>query len=171
MKEGVRSSWKGHRPFREPIPAGRSATCSPMISSIFTALRTASISSLRIRPAMASVYRGPPARVVRLCLELLGQHPAPARVPGRGRDVGERSNLVDDRAQAHAIIGGGPAGLSCAFYLAEKGYRPVVFEKNEKPGGMLVYGIPSFKLEKDVVDAEIEIIRQMGVEIRCGIEV
>ncbi|MFR5583488.1 MAG: hypothetical protein ACLTLQ_06315 [[Clostridium] scindens] len=57
-----------------------------------------------------------------------------------------------------------------AFYLAEKGYRPVVFEKNEKPGGMLVYGIPSFKLEKDVVDAEIEIIRQMGVEIRCGIE-
>ena len=70
-----------------------------------------------------------------------------------------------------AIIGRGPAGLSCAFYLAEKGYRPVVFEKNEKPGGMLVYGIPSFKLEKDVVDAEIEIIRQMGVEIRCGVEV
>lgn len=70
-----------------------------------------------------------------------------------------------------AIIGGGPAGLSCAFYLAEKGYKPTVFEKNEKPGGMLVYGIPSFKLEKDVVDAEIEIIRQMGVDIRCGIEV
>ncbi|KMZ55125.1 FAD-dependent oxidoreductase [Dorea sp. D27] len=70
-----------------------------------------------------------------------------------------------------AIIGAGPAGLSCAFYLAEKGYRPVVFEKNEKPGGMLVYGIPSFKLEKDVVDAEIEVIRRMGVEIRCGVEV
>lgn len=70
-----------------------------------------------------------------------------------------------------AIIGGGPAGLSCAFYLAEKGYKPTVFEKNEKPGGMLVYGIPSFKLEKDVVDAEIDIIRQMGVDIRCGIEV
>lgn len=70
-----------------------------------------------------------------------------------------------------AIIGGGPAGLSCAFYLAEKGYHPVVFEKNERPGGMLVYGIPSFKLEKEVVDAEIEIIRQMGVEIRCGVEV
>lgn len=70
-----------------------------------------------------------------------------------------------------AVIGAGPAGLSCAFYLAEKGYRPVVFEKNEKPGGMLVYGIPSFKLEKDVVDAEIDVIRQMGVEIRCGVEV
>lgn len=70
-----------------------------------------------------------------------------------------------------AIIGGGPAGLSCAFYLAEKGYKPTVFEKNEKPGGMLVYGIPSFKLEKDVVEAEIDMMRQMGVEIKCGIEV
>ncbi len=70
-----------------------------------------------------------------------------------------------------AIIGGGPAGLSCAFYLAEKGYKPTVFEKNEKAGGMLVYGIPSFKLEKDVVEAEIDVIRQMGVEIKCGIEV
>lgn len=70
-----------------------------------------------------------------------------------------------------AIIGGGPAGLSCAFYLAEKGYSPVIFEKNEKPGGMLVYGIPSFKLEKDVVEAEIEVIKEMGVEIKTGIEV
>ena len=70
-----------------------------------------------------------------------------------------------------AIIGAGPAGLSCAFYLAEKGYRPTVFEKNEKPGGMLRYGIPSFKLEKNVLDAEIDIIRMMGVEIRCGVEV
>lgn len=70
-----------------------------------------------------------------------------------------------------AIIGGGPAGLSCAYYLAEKGYTPTVFEKNEKPGGMLVYGIPSYKLEKDVVAAEIDVIREMGVDIRCGIEV
>ena len=70
-----------------------------------------------------------------------------------------------------AIIGAGPAGLSCAFYLAEKGYSPTIFEKNEKPGGMLRYGIPSFKLEKDVIDAEIEVIKAMGVEIKCGIEV
>ena len=70
-----------------------------------------------------------------------------------------------------AIIGGGPAGLSCAFFLAEKGYKPTVFEKNELPGGMLVYGIPSFKLEKNVVAAEIDVLRQMGVEIRCGVEV
>ena len=70
-----------------------------------------------------------------------------------------------------AIIGAGPAGLSCAYYLAEKGYKPTVFEKNEKPGGMLRYGVPSFKLEKDVIDAEIDIIRHLGVEIKCGVEV
>ena len=70
-----------------------------------------------------------------------------------------------------AIIGGGPAGLSCAFYLAEKGYSPTIFEKNEVAGGMLVYGIPSFKLEKNVVQAEIDIIKAMGVEIKTGVEV
>lgn len=70
-----------------------------------------------------------------------------------------------------AIIGGGPAGLSAAFYLAEMGYYPTVFEKNEKPGGMLRYGIPSYKLEKDVIEAEIDVMREMGVEIKTGIEV
>lgn len=70
-----------------------------------------------------------------------------------------------------AIIGAGPAGLSCAYYLADKGYKPTIFEKSAKPGGMLTYGIPSYKLEKNLIEAEIDIIRAMGVEIRCGIEV
>ena len=70
-----------------------------------------------------------------------------------------------------AIIGSGPAGLSCAYYLALTGYKPTVFEKNEEPGGMLRYGIPSYKLEKDLLKAEIDIIKEMGVEIRCGVEV
>ena len=70
-----------------------------------------------------------------------------------------------------AIIGGGPAGLSCAYYLAEKGYRPTVFEKEHRPGGMLMNAIPSFRLEKDVVEAEIDVLRQLGVELRCGVEV
>ena len=70
-----------------------------------------------------------------------------------------------------AIIGGGPAGISCAYYLAEKGYKPTIFEKNQKAGGMVVYGIPSFVLEKNVVEAEIDVLREMGVEIKCGVEV
>ena len=70
-----------------------------------------------------------------------------------------------------AIIGAGPAGLTAAFYLAETGYRPTVFEKSEHPGGMLRYGIPSYKLEKDLLDAEIDVAKAMGVEIKTGIEV
>ncbi|MBQ6645222.1 MAG: FAD-dependent oxidoreductase, partial [Clostridia bacterium] len=70
-----------------------------------------------------------------------------------------------------AIIGGGPAGLSAAYYLAEMGYTPTVFEKNPTPGGMLTYGIPSYKLEKDVIEAEIDVLRKLGVEIKCGVNV
>ena len=71
-----------------------------------------------------------------------------------------------------AIIGSGPAGISCAYYLAEKGYNNVtVFEKNKEPGGMVVYGIPSFVMEKNIVQAEIDVLRAMGVEIKCGVEV
>ena len=70
-----------------------------------------------------------------------------------------------------AVIGAGPAGMSCAYYLANKGYPVTVFDKNPVPGGMLVLGIPSFRLEKDVLNAEIGILREMGVEFRCGIEV
>ena len=70
-----------------------------------------------------------------------------------------------------AIIGAGPAGLSCAYFLALTGYKPTIFEKNAEPGGMLRYGIPSYKLEKDLLAAEIDVIRQLGVEIRCGVEI
>lgn len=74
-------------------------------------------------------------------------------------------------SQKIAVIGAGPAGMSCAFFLAQKGYPVTVFEKDQVPGGMMVNGIPSFRLEKDVVNAEIDVLRQMGVEFRCGIEV
>ena len=70
-----------------------------------------------------------------------------------------------------AIIGAGPAGLSCAYYLATLGYAPTVFERNALPGGMMTYGIPSYKLEKDVVAAEIDVLRELGVDIRCGVDV
>ena len=73
--------------------------------------------------------------------------------------------------QKVAVIGAGPAGMSCAFFLAQKGYPVTVFEKHRHPGGMLTHGIPGFRLEKDVVDAEIEVLREMGVEFKCGVEV
>ena len=81
------------------------------------------------------------------------------------------SNVQDRWEEKIAIIGGGPAGLSCAYYLATMGYKPTVFERNEEPGGMLRYGIPSYKLGKDVIKAEIDIMREIGVEIRTGVEV
>lgn len=70
-----------------------------------------------------------------------------------------------------AVIGAGPAGMSAAFYLKKMGYPVTVFEKEKRPGGMLMNGIPSFRLEKDVINAEIYVLREMGVEFRCGVEV
>lgn len=70
-----------------------------------------------------------------------------------------------------AVIGAGPAGMSCAYYLRERGYDVTVFEKEKRPGGMLMNGIPSFRLEKDVLEAEIDVLKQMGVEFRCGVEI
>ena len=70
-----------------------------------------------------------------------------------------------------AVIGGGPAGLSCAYYLAVKGYPVTVFEKEQALGGMLTLGIPAFRLEKSVINAEIDVLRELGVEFRTGVEV
>ncbi|MCR5396981.1 MAG: FAD-dependent oxidoreductase [Lachnospiraceae bacterium] len=70
-----------------------------------------------------------------------------------------------------AVIGAGPAGLSCAYFLRLDGYPVTVFEKESRPGGMLMNGIPSYRLEKDIIDAEIDVMRQMGIEIKCGVNV
>ena len=70
-----------------------------------------------------------------------------------------------------AVIGAGPAGMSCAYYLANKGYPVTVFDRNPVPGGMLTLGIPSFRLEKNVVNAEIDVLKELGVEFRFGVEV
>ena len=78
---------------------------------------------------------------------------------------------MHDFGKPIAVVGAGPAGLSCAFYLAIDGYKVTVFEKQEKLGGMLTLGIPAFRLEKDVVAAEIEVLRELGVEFKTGVEV
>ena len=76
-----------------------------------------------------------------------------------------------DRPEKVAIIGSGPAGLTCAYYLAVDGFQVTVFEKEEKLGGMLTLGIPNFRLEKDVVNAEIDVLTKLGVQFKTGIEV
>jgi NADPH-dependent glutamate synthase beta subunit-like oxidoreductase len=77
----------------------------------------------------------------------------------------------EKRNEKIAIIGAGPAGLSCAYYLAVEGYQVTVFEKQPKLGGMLTLGIPSFRLGKEVVNAEIEILKELGVEFKTSIEI
>ena len=79
--------------------------------------------------------------------------------------------LYDYSDKKIAVIGAGPAGLSCAYYLAADNYKVTVFEKNEQPGGMLRYGLPSFRLEKPILDAEIDVLKELGVIFRCGVEV
>ena len=74
-----------------------------------------------------------------------------------------------DRAEKVAIIGSGPAGLVCAGELARLGYPVTIFEALHAPGGVLRYGIPEFRLPKDVLDWEIEQLQKLGVEIQCNV--
>ena len=93
------------------------------------------------------------------------ENPAAFKVPSEN---GEGNQWDDYKI---AVIGAGPAGLSAAWYLRTEGYPVTVFEKEAKPGGMLMNGIPNFRLEKTVLQKEIDLIESMGAEIRCGIEV
>lgn len=94
---------------------------------------------------------------------------ADQELDGSIRYIPEKRHDYSDKKIA--VIGAGPAGLSCAYFLAEDGYSVTVFEKQEKLGGMLTLGIPSFRLEKAVVEAEIDVLRELGVEFRTGVEV
>lgn len=80
----------------------------------------------------------------------------------------KRNNYSDKKI---AIVGSGPAGMSCAYYLAIDGYDVTVFEKEKVLGGMLTLGIPSFVLEKKIVEAEIDILKELGVKFKTGVEV
>ncbi len=94
---------------------------------------------------------------------------ADRELKAENRFIPEKLNDFSDYKVA--IVGAGPAGLSCAYYLALDNFDVTVFEKQEKLGGMLTLGIPSFRLEKDVVEAEIDVLRQLGVKFRTGCEV
>jgi NADPH-dependent glutamate synthase beta subunit-like oxidoreductase len=70
-----------------------------------------------------------------------------------------------------AIVGSGPAGLACAYYLAKEGYQVTIYEKSEIPGGMLTMAIPAYRLPRQVVEAEVRLIESMGVTVRAGVEI
>src|SRR5512138_2678371 len=72
------------------------------------------------------------------------------------------------RAEKIAVVGAGPAGLSCAYHLARRGYRVTIFESLPEAGGMLRYGIPDYRLPRDVLAAEVARIAALGVELKCG---
>ena len=97
------------------------------------------------------------------------------------QEINEKNRFVPDRRtkrlskedyeEKMAVIGAGPAGLSCAFYLRNMGYPVTVFEKEKKLGGMLTLGIPAYRLPRDIIDAEIEVLKIMGVEFKTGVEI
>lgn len=92
------------------------------------------------------------------------------------KELDEKNRFVpkvrhDFHGKHIAVIGAGPSGLSCAYFLGKLGYSVTVFEREEKLGGMLTLGIPSFRLEKDIINAEIDVLRKLGVEFKTGVEV
>ncbi|HAA04421.1 MAG TPA: 4Fe-4S ferredoxin, partial [Syntrophobacteraceae bacterium] len=79
--------------------------------------------------------------------------------------------IKEKRSEKVAVIGSGPAGLACAYYLAVEGYQVTVFEKLPVLGGMLTVGIPSYRLPRNIIEAEIQVIKDLGVEFRTGVAI
>ncbi|MEP0827501.1 MAG: FAD-dependent oxidoreductase [bacterium] len=87
---------------------------------------------------------------------------------GLAKNLKPRKLTEEKRSEKIAVIGSGPAGISCAYQLARRGYGVTIFEAFPKPGGMLRYGIPDYRLPQDILDAEINRVLAMGVELKCN---
>jgi len=90
---------------------------------------------------------------------------------GVEKGLGLKMLTEEKKPQKVAVIGGGPSGFSCAYQLARRGYGTTVFEALDKPGGMLRWGIPGYRLPESILDAEIQKILDLGVELKCGVKV
>jgi len=83
----------------------------------------------------------------------------------------EHKKLIAARKEKVAIIGSGPSGLSCAFHLAKRGFKVKIYEAHGEPGGMMRYGIPSYRLPNYILRQELEKILKLGIELECNIKV
>jgi NADPH-dependent glutamate synthase beta subunit-like oxidoreductase len=131
--------------------------------------------SIRALKRFACDTAGPETRPSAQVLETVRSH-----VPRVAADAEEMAALLRGgiegevapaKGERIAIIGAGPAGLSAAHDLALLGFRPVVYETEPVPAGMLVVGVPAYRLPRELIAREIEVIKALGVEIRCGVTV
>jgi NADPH-dependent glutamate synthase beta subunit-like oxidoreductase len=83
----------------------------------------------------------------------------------------QHKKLIDTRKEKVAVIGSGPAGFSCAFHLAKRGFQVKIYEANSEPGGMMRYGIPSYRQPNYILKQEIDNILRLGVELECNVKV
>jgi NADPH-dependent glutamate synthase beta subunit-like oxidoreductase len=82
----------------------------------------------------------------------------------------EHMKLLSPRKEKVAVVGSGPAGLSCAFHLAKRGFQVKIFEANSEPGGMMRFGIPSYRLPNYILKQEIDNILRLGIELECNVK-
>lgn len=105
---------------------------------------------------------------------------APLAINSSERGVGDyglekglehRKQVLSLRKEKVAVVGSGPAGLSCAFHLAKRGFKVKIFEAEREPGGMMRYGIPAYRLPKEVLNREIEAVLKLGIDLECNLKV
>jgi formate dehydrogenase beta subunit len=141
--------------FEESLALIREATCLPGI-----------LGRVCVRPCEDNCRRG----IVDECISIkwLKRFVADYEIEKRRDPLLKKEGM---RSEKVAVIGAGPAGLSCAYYLALKGYHVTIFERLGEPGGMAAMGIPDYRLPRDIVGYEAEIVKRLGVEIRYNTQV